>query len=33
MEEKYPDRRIITVYEYPDSNPELLLENKRGFRL
>lgn len=20
-EEKYPDRRVVTIYEYPDSNP------------
>ncbi|CAD8085368.1 unnamed protein product [Paramecium primaurelia] len=32
-EDKYPSRRVITLYEYPDSNPALFLENKRGFRL
>ncbi|CAD8181585.1 unnamed protein product [Paramecium octaurelia] len=32
-EDKYPSRRVITIYEYPDSNPALFLENKRGFRL
>jgi hypothetical protein len=32
-EDKFPERRVITIYEYPDSNPDLFLENKRGFRL
>lgn len=33
LESKFPNRTIIPIYEYPDSNPRLFLENKRGFRL
>lgn len=32
-EEQFPTRTIVPIYEYPDSNPRLFLENKRGFRV
>jgi len=32
-ENQFPNRKVIPCFEYPDSNPKLFLENKRGFRI
>ena len=31
-EDKFPDKRVITLYEFASNNPRNFLENKRGFR-